>query len=123
MSKLAKISDRVYNNQRISDDDALFLFESNDLLTIGELAALVNKRKNGSRSFSTSIGTLTIPTSASTAASSARFPALPMSLVRIYTSWMRSETGRWKLCSRVPPRYTLLAVYIPTSPSSFIWRC
>ncbi|MFK5926091.1 MAG: aminofutalosine synthase MqnE [Desulfuromusa sp.] len=40
---------KVRNNQRISEAEALALFESNDLLAIGELAAEVNQRKNGDR--------------------------------------------------------------------------
>lgn len=37
--------------ERISDADALALFESDDLLAIGALAAQVNRRKNGERVF------------------------------------------------------------------------
>ncbi len=40
---------KVDNGARISDAEALELFESNDLLAIGELAALANRRKNGDR--------------------------------------------------------------------------
>jgi aminodeoxyfutalosine synthase len=47
MSTFETISAKVRNNQRISPDEALSLFESNDLLAIGGLAALVNERKNG----------------------------------------------------------------------------
>ena len=45
------LKDKTRNNQRISDADALALFESNDLLAIGELAAEVNRRKNADRVF------------------------------------------------------------------------
>jgi aminodeoxyfutalosine synthase len=45
------IAANVRNNQRISPDDALVLFGSNDLLAIGGLAALANDRKNGKRVF------------------------------------------------------------------------
>ena len=41
MISLESISDKVKNGQRITDGEALFLFESNDLLGIGELASLV----------------------------------------------------------------------------------
>ena len=41
------ISAKVLANERISADEALFLFESNDLQAIGELAATANERKNG----------------------------------------------------------------------------
>ena len=47
MSTFESIAAKVRNNQRISPDEALALFESNDLLAIGELAALANERKNG----------------------------------------------------------------------------
>ena len=36
---------------RIGDEEALFLFQSNDLLAIGELAALANEMRNGRRVF------------------------------------------------------------------------
>jgi len=45
------LKDKIRNNQRISDAEALALFESNDLLAIGELAADVNRRKNSDRVF------------------------------------------------------------------------
>ncbi|NOQ52634.1 MAG: aminofutalosine synthase MqnE [Desulfuromonadaceae bacterium] len=45
------LKDKIRNNQRVSDADALALFESNDLLAIGELAAEVNRRKNSDRVF------------------------------------------------------------------------
>ncbi len=45
------ISAKVRTGQRITSDEALFLFSSNDLLEIGELAALANKRKNGAHVF------------------------------------------------------------------------
>ncbi|OEU73505.1 MAG: aminofutalosine synthase MqnE [Desulfuromonadales bacterium C00003093] len=45
------LKEKIRNNQRISDADALALFESNDLLAIGELAADVNRRKNSDRVF------------------------------------------------------------------------
>lgn len=41
------ISAKVRAGQRISAAEALFLFSHHDLLAIGELAALVNERKNG----------------------------------------------------------------------------
>jgi len=47
MSTLETIAAKVRDNQRISPDEALALFGSNDLLAIGELAALANERKNG----------------------------------------------------------------------------
>lgn len=47
MTTFATISTKVRAGQRITADEALFLFTSNDLLGIGELAAEVNERKNG----------------------------------------------------------------------------
>jgi aminodeoxyfutalosine synthase len=47
MTTFQTISAKVHAAQRITADEALFLFNSNDLLGIGELAALVNERKNG----------------------------------------------------------------------------
>lgn len=41
------ISAKVHAGRRITPDEALFLFRSDDLLGIGELAALANDRKNG----------------------------------------------------------------------------
>ncbi|ORJ57467.1 aminofutalosine synthase MqnE [Geothermobacter hydrogeniphilus] len=48
-SLFASIKEKVASNTRISDDEALALFESPDLLAIGELAAEANRRKNGDR--------------------------------------------------------------------------
>jgi len=47
MTTFETISAKVRSSQRITPDEALFLFTSNDLLAIGELAALANERKNG----------------------------------------------------------------------------
>lgn len=47
MTTFETISAKVRAHQRITADEALFLFRSNDLLAIGELAALANERKNG----------------------------------------------------------------------------
>jgi aminodeoxyfutalosine synthase len=51
MTTFATITTHVRAGQRITPDEALFLFNSNDLLAIGELAALVNERKNGANVF------------------------------------------------------------------------
>ena len=51
MISLASIAAKVRKGARIDASEALFLFEANDLLEIGELAALVNERKNGRRVF------------------------------------------------------------------------
>src|SRR5438067_7530506 len=46
---LDTITEKVERAERLSRADALALFASNDLLTIGRLADLVNRRKNGDR--------------------------------------------------------------------------
>src|SRR5256886_10296079 len=46
---LAPIAEKVSRNERLTRDDALALFQSNDLLTIGRLADLANRRNNGDR--------------------------------------------------------------------------
>ena len=51
MSTFETITAKVHDNLRISPDEALALFGSNDLLAIGELAALANERKNGKQVF------------------------------------------------------------------------
>jgi aminodeoxyfutalosine synthase len=51
MTTMAAITDKVRNNQRICDEEALYLLESNDLLALGELAQLANERKNGRKVF------------------------------------------------------------------------
>jgi len=51
MINFETISQKVENNQRISSEEALVLFTSNDLLAVGKLAATVNDRKNGRNVF------------------------------------------------------------------------
>ncbi|WP_306535025.1 aminofutalosine synthase MqnE [Geobacter sp.] len=51
MITLASISEKVHAGERITDEEALFLFESRDLIAVGELAAAVNRRRNGDRVF------------------------------------------------------------------------
>ena len=46
-ARLAAIREKVEADQRLSFDDGLFLDESADLFTLGELANLVRERKNG----------------------------------------------------------------------------
>ena len=43
------IKEKVYNNKRLSADDALFLFKSHDLITLGELANFKNFKVNGDK--------------------------------------------------------------------------
>jgi aminodeoxyfutalosine synthase len=51
MSTLSAVTSKVRAGERLSEGDALFLFDSNELPDIGELAAWVNERKNGTRVF------------------------------------------------------------------------
>lgn len=46
---LDNIREKVGHGRRLSDDDALVLFESFELLEIGELAARANHKKNGDK--------------------------------------------------------------------------
>ncbi|MBW2476850.1 MAG: aminofutalosine synthase MqnE [Deltaproteobacteria bacterium] len=46
-AELKKIETKVGRGERLSPDDAMIMFESDDLLAIGELAASVNHRRNG----------------------------------------------------------------------------
>lgn len=48
-SELRDIADRVVQGERLSFDDGVRLFESNDLLAVGRMADLVRRRKNGER--------------------------------------------------------------------------
>jgi aminodeoxyfutalosine synthase len=48
---LGKIKSRVFSGKRLSGSDALKLFESDDLFTIGELAAHSAQRKNGRKAY------------------------------------------------------------------------
>jgi aminodeoxyfutalosine synthase len=51
MSTFESIAEKVRASRRISAEDARLLFASNDLLAIGELAALANQAKNGKNVF------------------------------------------------------------------------
>ena len=51
MTTLGTISGKIQRGERISDEDALFLFNCPDLLAVGELAARVNQEKSGRRVF------------------------------------------------------------------------
>jgi aminodeoxyfutalosine synthase len=48
---LAPIAAKVERGERLTRDDALALFRSPDLLTLGRLADLANRRRNGDRVF------------------------------------------------------------------------
>ena len=47
MSLFTTLTEKINADVRINDDEALALFNSDDLLAIGELAALANRKKNG----------------------------------------------------------------------------
>jgi aminodeoxyfutalosine synthase len=51
MSSLAAITAKVQAGQRLTEADALFLYDCQDLLAVGELAARANERRNGQRVF------------------------------------------------------------------------
>ena len=46
---LVPIAQKVERAERLTRDDGLALFQSNDLLTLGRLADLANRRLNGDR--------------------------------------------------------------------------
>jgi aminodeoxyfutalosine synthase len=45
------IAAKIAASERLTETDALFLFEHSDLIAVGELAAAANERKNGRRVF------------------------------------------------------------------------
>lgn len=47
--RMAAIREKVENGVRLSAEDGIFLYESDDLLSIGQMANLVNLRKNGKK--------------------------------------------------------------------------
>jgi len=46
---LKTIQDKVHAGRRLSDEDALALFRTRDILSVGEMADFANRRKNGDR--------------------------------------------------------------------------
>ncbi len=50
-STLQKIKEKILAEQRITDEDALFLYASNDLIALGEIANIVRERKNGGKTY------------------------------------------------------------------------
>lgn len=50
-SRLRPIADKVLAGRRLSPEDGLALFETHDILSLGELAAFANERLNGDRVF------------------------------------------------------------------------
>ena len=49
--QITKISSKVFNEERISDDDALYLFKYAELSEIGILANYVREKKNGKHTY------------------------------------------------------------------------
>ena len=47
--RMAEIAEKVKHGERLSLEDGVFLYQSDDLLTIGQLANEVNFRKNGKK--------------------------------------------------------------------------
>ena len=47
--RMAEIADKVRSGTRLTFEDGVFLYQSSDLLTIGQLANEVNLRKNGKK--------------------------------------------------------------------------
>jgi aminodeoxyfutalosine synthase len=48
-SELRDIAEKVSRNERLSEPDALRLFQSKDINALGAIARLVGQRKNGNR--------------------------------------------------------------------------
>ncbi len=48
---LKKIQEKVQAGERISDQEALTLYASNDLIGLGEIANIVRERKSGQKTF------------------------------------------------------------------------
>jgi aminodeoxyfutalosine synthase len=49
--RMAEIAEKVEHGERLTKEDGLFLYQSDDLLTIGQLANKVNLAKNGRKVF------------------------------------------------------------------------
>ncbi|GFN31235.1 aminofutalosine synthase MqnE [Paenibacillus xylaniclasticus] len=45
--RMQEIAEKVHNGERLTLEDGVFLYQSDDILTIGQLANEVNMRKNG----------------------------------------------------------------------------
>ncbi|HKK01003.1 MAG TPA: radical SAM protein, partial [Desulfuromonadales bacterium] len=51
MKQFEAIRAKLEQGVRVEDDEALALYQSDDLLAIGELAAVANRRRNGDKVF------------------------------------------------------------------------
>lgn len=49
MITIESIREKVLNGERISFEEGIFLYETKDLLSVGEMADFVNKKKNGDK--------------------------------------------------------------------------
>ncbi|TVY08511.1 aminofutalosine synthase MqnE [Paenibacillus cremeus] len=47
--RMAEIAEKVEHGERLTLEDGVYLYESDDLLTIGQMADKVNQRKNGKK--------------------------------------------------------------------------
>ena len=50
-ARLWEISDRVFSGKRISEEDALYLFNHGDLSLLGMMAEFLNRQKNGNKAY------------------------------------------------------------------------
>ena len=48
---LKKIEEKIYSEKRLSTEDAIRLFNSDDIFTMGRLASHVARRKNGDKAY------------------------------------------------------------------------
>ncbi|MBL7685171.1 MAG: aminofutalosine synthase MqnE, partial [Deltaproteobacteria bacterium] len=48
---LQKIKEKILSEERITEDECLQLYQSNDLIALGEIANIVRERKNGQRAY------------------------------------------------------------------------
>jgi aminodeoxyfutalosine synthase len=49
--RMESIRNKVENRERLSFDDGVYLYESSDLFSLGEIANLVRERRNGTRTY------------------------------------------------------------------------
>jgi aminodeoxyfutalosine synthase len=47
--RMLNIKEKVHHGERLSPEDGVFLYASDDLLSIGQMANTVNQRKNGKK--------------------------------------------------------------------------
>lgn len=49
--KFLSVAEKVFEDKRITEEEALYLFESNELTALGHLAEFVNRKKNGMNAY------------------------------------------------------------------------